>query len=196
MAPNPLSCPNRLVFPYIVNGLTHVHHVFCEADDIGGGDYTLLANGATAQDWKDDAQDYLDRWQQFMSADASFGDIRLEQLEAGVYVPLASDPPASAIGQSGDAYFPASQLTVVLYDEVFRKIRLNIMESVQGNPFHYLNTSTPNTWVNAFLTDITAPVVDTDAGFWLKSRTNYFVRGYISVTATDNRSTRRDRSII
>jgi len=196
MAPNPIACSHRLYIPYTVSGLNHVTTLFVHAQSDGEGGYELVHYGNPNKPWQDDA----DRWNLYMSdlynTAVTFGDIILQQYAAGEYIPVATHTPGETNGTSVAATFPASQLTIVGRDNAFRKLRINLQETIIGNPFHYVVPTTPTAALNSLLSGLVNPTDDNDPGFWIRSRSEYVWGSFISVTATDNRHTRRNRGLI
>lgn len=195
MAPNPIACSHRVTIPYSNDGLQHTQHLFVKATASGGG-YDLIHQLSGDQPWEDDVNHWIALAAEFFKTTTLFGSCILEQYAAGEYLPVATMTPTQTTGNRSSSYAPASQLTNVFRDTAFRKVRINFMETVIGNPFHYTSLTTANADLNALLSDIISPVGDNDAGFWLRSRSEYFISSFVSSTATDNKRLRRDRNLI
>lgn len=190
----PLSATWRIKFQYAVDGLEHVLHAYARIGTITPTLTLRQRDGVTETLWSDCATGMVGAMSNVLPAAVVWGAQTLEQLSGLVWLPQAS---AAATAGTAGTYKPATQITAVLRDTGFHKIRLQVMEGVVAAPSH-----TPGIPGSGFLNALLLPftVGGSTAGdpyFWMVSRANQYLQDnpVVGTTVDLNDKLRRARGL-
>lgn len=172
--PTPLVATYRIVTQYTVSSLVHVQHSYCQPDTVDGDDTTLVPrDGGAAILWSDAAdKQWANAFTYWVVADDG-AVATLEHRVGSIWNPVAFH---TLTGGGGGSLAAASQLTVVMRDTSFKKLRLTLMEGNTGYVGHSASGVGMPGDIDSLIYAFTTPVDDRACpGNWVKSRSNLFL---------------------
>lgn len=194
----PLLATNRVTFTFTVSGLNHVQRFYCErAAPLLGVEQLADRDGIVTRD----AQSCFDSgWQgiaRVLGVLTTTATAILEEYSAPLWNPVAAFTVSAAGDQAADT--PASQLTVVVRDTAFKKIRMTTMEPGLGYAGHSNTGYGFNVSADQYIDSITGADTDTFGIYrWAKSRGDRFIMasGMIAGATLDfNDKLKRSRNL-
>jgi len=197
----PLVASYRIQFPYRSQGRPHSIRTYCRIATLEGVHPLIqVRTGDVGIDWTDAADQFFTRLANVLPAGSTFGTALLQQLVGIVWNPVDSTgAPGSTF--SGTAY-PATELTAVLRDSTFKKIRVNVLDINAPAPFHSPSEVGVPTTVGHFLDTYNPSASDFDATLdaynWQVGRSNNFLASnpFAGVTIDLNDRMRRDAGLV
>lgn len=191
----------RATLHYVVDGFPHISNHYCDALVDTGSlvGYSLLdRDGATHIHLEDAAQRWGDLIGSILySTLSSVGSVLLEQRSGSVWNPVVSSTPVS-VSMTGFTYNKASQMTTVLRDTAFKKVKDLAMESVVLVGKHGVavpsSAFVEHAYLLSFTDGFTGP---SDPYRWIKSRGNRYLATvpFVGYTTDLNNKIRRRRGI-
>src|SRR5207248_2623989 len=142
---------SRVHLPYTVDGEDHDFHIYCETV-AGGPPFSLVGWGIAGNPTFQDAAASMNlaMYHMWHTGDTTFADILLEQFDGSAWNPIEGYTPAVQPDSSSSLKL-ATQVTVVLRDDQFRKVRPVLMETIYINPLHVTSQSVLPTALQAFV---------------------------------------------
>lgn len=195
----PLSATHRLVFNYRVGSLDHVAHHYCGL--VASGDpsgYDVQRRPPFVTLGVSDAVDRL--WTLlaplYNAANTAFGQVELQELSGTAWLPLGFYQTA-VTASSAVAYWPCSQLTMVLRDLAFHKIKAVWLESILTPPSKTNVVTGFGTLFQALAEGYTTPGASNDNPFmWVRGRSDLNINTFVSMVGALNNRLRRERSLV
>jgi hypothetical protein len=166
----PLTATHRMDVSYFVSGELHHRHEYCKKGTtlFAGHPSVVLNDGTTEIDWRDAAQRLTDKIGNWSLMDAH-PTVALEERSGSVWNPVDFYT-STTLAETG-TLAPASQLTVVLRDTSFEKLRVTLMEGRTGYVGHSPSGLGINTEIDNVVAAWTTPGSDDFNPFnWAKSR--------------------------
>lgn len=164
----------RITIPYTVTGQNHKVHAYARIATTTPSFGLRHRDLTTVIPWTD-AADQFNRYfgDAFLPAAATWGTVLLEQLVGSLWQPQATH---SVTGTQTGTTIPASQVTVVLRDTTFKKIRLVALDTKYQPPIRWANLPT-GTVIDNNLVEWTGAYTDTASPFlWQVGRSNNFLQ--------------------
>lgn len=194
----PLIATDRIRLTYIIDGLPHECRHYVHVQDSAGVDSTLAhRGGGSGVLWTDDVQFLWDVWRSIVHSGTTSADVLLEHYDSGAWFPTAGYTATGAGSQS--VYNKASQITMVLRDQFFNKVRVTWLEANQGYAGHDVDGSGLTTALHNINLAYTTST-DTNAPYnWIRSRSDILVAntgGAVGVTLDRNYKLKRDRGLV
>lgn len=190
-----LTASWRISVPYTVTGQNHKVHAYARIATTTPSFALRHRDLSTNLDWEDCADQFVRYFADgFLSSAATFGTVLLEQLSGGLWLPQATHAVSST--QTGTTV-PASQVTCVLRDTAFKKIRLVALDTKYQPPLKWANMPTA-TVIDDNLVEWTSDYTDTASPFlWQVGRSNNFLQAdpVAGISVDLNDKLRRARGI-
>lgn len=201
----PLTASYRMSFQYVVSSYTHVIRHYVRAVIVGGDYKVVLKDGVTQitpQQCADGMGNALDNL--FQTANPASAAWTLEHLSGMAWNPVATGGTATESGVS-TAPALASQITLVLRDTSFKKVKAVVMESTVKPPYHFNVLGSNTGALHNFSSLLWAFCLEYDADTgelnppqkWVVSRGNDYLQDhpFVGVTGDLNDKIRRGRGL-
>ena len=194
----PLVATGRLKVQITVNSLIHTLHAYVRNIQTAGSSFNINSRATDSNDldWKDAAEGWFESLTYAAPAGITASDITLEQLVSLVWTPLATFTPTVS-NESGTA-LPAGQITLVLRDKLFKKVKVLFLEGNQGAPQHWNSPTGGNAAMQNFTKQWLSTFTVTHAPYnWQVGRSNQFLAAspFVGYTVALNRKLRRRRGL-
>ncbi|SRR6266496_2331657 len=172
----PLIATHRVTVTYVVHGLAHKFSAYASASLVLGVWSLADRDGIVALNWTACAQALWDAIRAILDNTTPAASAILEE-RSGLLWTLTDTFALSGIGQQTPAYSPACQLSIILRDTAFLKIRALILEASEP----YVGHSADGTGINSGITNTVAFWTGANTGAqnpyrWQKSRGNRFIK--------------------
>lgn len=192
----PLLATYRITIPYTVSSIAHKFRAYVKSDgSVTAGVPNITYVDASIHPWNVAANNLAGYLAPYLNC--TFGAALFEHLVSGVWLPL--DSVAVTATPSAGAAQAARQLTVVLRDSAFKKVKLVVMEGVLTTAaFHTTAYSGLDAVLTALLAGYNPATVDAGKPLlWQVSRGDrYFLASpLVASTGTLNRKIRRRRGL-
>lgn len=172
-----LAATARIAIAYVVDGLHHVIHHYCAYNLVLGVPQLVDRDGITTILWTLAAGDLWSVAKGMFTAASvpSVPTATLESRSGALWNPVAVTS-LVGIGTHGGTYNKASELTFVLRDTLFKKVRVNWLEGAFG----YVGHSATGTGIEASVDGMANMYNGANAGAndpyrWVKSRGDRFL---------------------
>lgn len=193
----PLVCTDRIELSYVFSGLTHKIRQYVVLADAPGPTSTLAKRGGGAGiDWTDAAQEEWDNIRTILSSTVTAASVELQHLD-GVSWNTVGAYTAAGAGPSSSAQL-TQQSSIVLRDQLFQFVRLNIYESDQPYTGHDIDGSALNTAIHNIVLAWTTNVNANSPYNWVRGRSGLLIAdtgGAVGVTQGQNRFIKRRRGL-
>lgn len=192
----PLTASWRITIPYTVSGKAHKHRAYVRIATITPT-YTLRQRDGTTTMLASLAIDILaNKLAIVVPAGSVFGTALLEEYSGGLWLPRYSHAPTMGTVISG-TLAPASQITVVLRDTGFHKIRAIMLDTKFPPPGHWNDDGTAaglGGWTDRYGL---AGASSNDPYYWQVSRGNLYLQDspWAGITFDLNNKVRRARGL-
>jgi hypothetical protein len=195
----PLVSSRRITLTYVVLGLSHKHRHYAVNADSGGIRQVLHRDGTTVISWTDAAQALWDAIRQVLDNTVPAATALLEDRSGTLWLPTASATLSNA-GQVSGVVNIASQITTVLRDTTFKKIRSIVLEHDEGYVGHSATGHTISSAVTSMVSALDGTVVSpAETPFnWIVGRSENYIlsSGAVAgVTLDSNDRIRRSRGV-
>lgn len=195
-----LSATGRITIPITVIGFTHKLRVYCRNPTVAGATFNInsRATDSNDTDWEAAAHDLQQTVSYLYQAGTTYGDAILEHYSGGVWSVLATKTESITDHGSGTNSI-GNQITMVLRDLLFHKVKVVILEGFSATLFHY--SSYPSIGAGAvqnFVKEFTSNKTLTNAPYnWMVGRGNQYLNTspFVGLTGTSNRRVRRRRGL-
>lgn len=194
----PLSALGRIVFPYTISGLTHVFHAYVRNPQVTGGQWKINTRATDANDlnWEDAADALEATLANNMPTGATAGTAILQTRTGSLWLPQSFHTvPTWSPGASSK---PAVQVTIVLRDINFKKIKVVVLEGIEPAPEHETSPAGGTTNLQNLVKQFLSTFTVTNAPYnWMVGRGNQYINtaGFVGTTITLNRKVRRARGL-
>lgn len=194
----PLSATGRIVLPYTVDGQVHQWHAYVRNPTVTGSTYNINTRTTDSNDldWLAAADGMAATLSKFVSSATAFGSALLQLRSGSVFNTVAAKTVTNGSAVSG--YNKASQLSIVMRDTLFRKVKVILLEGIFSPPFHAPGYPTGDTGVDGLVKEFTSAHTVTAAPYiWLVGRGNGYLNTspVLGVTIALNRKVRRNRGL-
>lgn len=171
----PLTATHRLQMQYVITGFTHTIHAYCERGaDILGAKQLVDRDGILPLPFQDVAQEWWADVSLNLGEDVPPPVVLLQERSGLLWLPIDSFTPTGTGGS--DPSTLANQLTVVVRDTDFRKIRITVLETINGYVGHSPSGRGIDANIDAFCDAIDGVDTDIHAIYrWQKSRGDNFI---------------------
>lgn len=200
MAKQALLPTFRLSFPYTVNSMAHVFHLYlrtaASADPSGYNTVPRPGSGAvgvstvTSVVWTAIKTNYK-------STETTFGNAHLDQLVSGSWVPIWYETNAVTPTAGGTAA-PASLMTLSGYTTSHEKFKLTLMELYLTIPYRWTSRASAPSSLQSILDQFfnaNSTATDTSPWAWVVDRDNTYLSTWISVVGALSKHWRRKRNL-
>jgi len=170
-----LTATHRITISYIVAGSLHKYRAYCKRQDPLIGDPAVLDRDGGLITWTDAAEGLWGLVNQLYNTAVAAASALFEERSGAVWLPIASATLA-AVGTDATPYAPAQQITWVIRDTAFKKIRAVWLETSQP----YIGHSNTVTGLSAGVNQVGAAYQEegafTNNAFrWQKSRGDNYI---------------------
>lgn len=172
----PLTATDRFEFEVFVSGLPHKIHAYCKRTvPLMGAEQIINRDGSTPMDAGDSAQGFWNGIRGIFDTTVVAPSVVLQNRSGIVWNPVASYTLTDA-GSAGGSIYLASQLTVLINDTAFKKIRLTLMEPNEG----YVGHSPTGLGITGTIDAMIPTFTDSSSAsnspfFWMKSRGDNYI---------------------
>lgn len=195
---SPLLATHRATVEYIVAGQRHTYHAYCQLAPVLLGVYSVFDRDGIATIAFDTlAQTLWDIIRIGYNNAMGPPTVHLDELVSGVWVPIHFTTVVGG-GSAADPTQFASQLTVVLRDRLFRKLRVEWMEMKFGYAGHTNIATGLGAQIQSIVEAYTTGTLATGPYRWQVSRSNQYIADsgpLAGVTEGYNNRIRRDRGL-
>ncbi len=193
----PLLATKRITLNYEVNSVTHKARAYVSGSGvfISGTEAIDTRVTPSSMRWSDAADGMAAAIGNILPGTGIVGNAILEDLVSGVWVPV--DTHATSIVTSGTVVL-ASQMTLVLNDSAFKKVRVTVLDAAIPLPYHNVSLPTASAALDTTVGEYGPAHAGTFAPYlWQKSRGNRFlaVGPLVGVTGDFNDKLRRRRGL-
>lgn len=188
----------RIVTPYTLNGLTHVHHCYVRNPQSVGGVWQINSRTLDENDtlFSDACEGLAHCIGGVAPSTLTWGQQLLQTLSGGVWTTVATHQ--TSMGVTNQAYKPATEITVVLRDKLLNRFKFVLLEQCEAAPQHFVDPTAGDVYFDALLVDITSkPSTPVTPWVWMVSKYNQYLitDPVVGVTVTVNRKVRRARGL-
>lgn len=197
----PFLATKRMMFQYVVSGLTHTAHLYVKNTSPSGGSFTIgvRPSGVSTLNFHDAADALHESWSTILPSGSTFGQTHLQQLvgqqwqDMEVYTPVSTNHAAGTL-------LPAGEVTLVLRDTSYFPVKVVALDPNTTAPLKFNDVpSIPSGSLGTFAEQFSSFFNVANAPWnWQVSRANNFMAssgGFVSAVTTLNRKTRRRRSL-
>jgi hypothetical protein len=192
----PLVATSRITIPYTVDGQPHKARAYCSQSGVVVGGFIQIDSRITpsAIGWNDATMQWQSRLQQILPNTTVFGAALLEERSGVVWNPLDV---LALTGTGTNSTKPASQITTVLRDAAFFKVKAVLLDTNQQPTNHYGSPVTGVTDLDTYLVGYSASIIPEDPFYWQKSRGDRFLISspFVGLTTDFNDRVRRARGL-
>jgi hypothetical protein len=193
----PLVSTDRIEMKYVFSGLTHRVRQYVALDGSPGPGALLAKRGGGAGLlWTDCAQFEWDSVRTVLSSTVTAGSFELQHLD-GVSWNTVDAYTATGAGPSSSAQL-TQQTSIVLRDQLFQFVRLNLYETDQPFTGHDVNGSAQNAAIAAIVADWVSDTDDFAPYNWVRGRSGLLIAnsgGAVGVTQGQNYAIKRQRGL-
>lgn len=190
-----LTATWRATVPYTISGLAHKLHIYAKIATTTPTFSVRHRNGIDSSDFDDIMDRLASRLTNVLPSGTVIGTCLFEQRSGSIWTPQYSYLPTDTFSGSLQ---PATQLTAVLRDTAFKKVRLTVLDTKIAAPAHYPGLSGGG--LDGFIAGWgeAGAVVPEDPWFWAVSRgSNYMLSSPFAGTTMDlNDKIRRARGLV
>lgn len=196
----PLSATGRISIPYTVAGKLHYQRVFVRGITPVGATYNINSRTLDANDidWQDAAEALVTAAATYLGGTSVImGEAILEQFSDPVWEPLQYHD-VSGISLHAGTYEPAHQVTLVLRDKAFKKVKVVLAEDLVTQLFHFTSEGAAQNLVPDWVKEFTQNNTLTTAPYiWMVGRSDQYLADnpLVGCTGTYNRKFRRARGL-
>lgn len=186
----------RVEVQQTISGQTHTNRMYVKSDGtVIGGKIQLQDRAAANQDWDTVARQFSKTVSRLTNNTASLSNVVLKQKVGLLWVPLDFATPVNDF--QADATQVATEVTLVLRDTAFNKVKVVCLDTILAPPVHYASppgAGNAQTFSKNFL-DIAASVNNPWA--FMVSLSNHYLHlsAFVGMTITLNRRVRRRRGL-
>lgn len=191
--PKPILANAKIQLSYVSSEpLTHKCNLNVDAAFTGGNWLVTDAAGGT-QNWTTCVDQFWALMKPLYSASAAFGLATLFTYSSGIYIPVATHTPVTAVG-TGSASLLANQLTLTARDDLYNLDRIQLMGTNTPQPFFEVANLAGGTFgtIIADLENKTAGHV----GNWYRSKDNQYINNMLNIVSTVNKKSRRRLGLV
>jgi hypothetical protein len=193
-----LLATGRITQPYTIGGVTHKARAYVRGLTLGGGIWRVNSRTLDENDivWSDAANQFANNIGNLCDASTVFGAALLEQIVDGVWV--TQDVFTVTVTTKTGTYKPATQVTMVLRDINFKKVKVVVMEGTEAAPQHINGPTDGGTQMDLFTHEFGSTHTNANASYvWMVGRGNQYLATspFVGLTVTLNRKIRRRRGL-
>jgi len=196
-----LAALGRITISYQVDTVfTHKLRAYVRNPQLVGSAWLINSRTTDANDtpWETAANGLAETLSYLLGTGATFGAALLETRSGSVWQPR-STVAITATNHASGTLWPASQFTLVLRDNVFRKVKVVVLDANYGSLAHSTDPLAGPAVSDNFNTQFTASASVTGNPYaWMVGRGNAFlaVSPIVSWTSATNRKMRRARGLV
>lgn len=189
----------RIVVPYNVGALPHIHHAYARGLAPVGGSYNINSRALDNNDivWTAAATQLTNAIASVLPVGSTFGTTLLQQLVDSVWVSIAAVSLTPAVTANAVQY--AAQMTMTLQDVAFKKVKVVLLETCQPANQHISSPTGGDATLDTFASYYTGTHGNAaDPYNWLVGRGNRFLLSspFVYVTTDLNDKIRRARGTL
>ena len=194
----PLSALGRITQPYTINGITHKARVYVRNPQLVGSVWMINSRTTDANDvvWTDAALAWAQSIGSVTPTAGTFGTALLETRSGSVWTTVDTYTP-TVTTQTGSTNV-AGQITLVLRDVLFHKVKVVVMEGNETYPQHLVSPTGGDSTFDGFINEYLPTFAGTTPLYkWLVGRGNQYLSTapFVGATVTLNRKIRRRRGL-
>jgi len=194
----PLVAASRIVLPININGLVHKLRVYARNATLVGTDWMINTRETDANDlaWADAVADLAAAVSFLLPTTASANAAILEKRTGDLWNPV--DFVVVPLPNKGGTSVAASQITLVMRDTTFYKVKVVVMEGIIDGPGRYPSFDTlTGALLNMASEWDDTHTLDNAPWRWQVGRDNEYLldNPFVGLTITFNRKMRRARGL-
>lgn len=194
----PLLATARILIPYVATGQTHKLAAYVRNLQVDGASWNINTRETDSNDldWADAAQGYWLAMSYGLDDAISPPTAELQELTGVTWNTL--DTFACTGGNGSNSTILASQFTLTLRDMAFKKLRVVLLDTINGAMFRYTTSAGPGGFQTNYAKQWDSTFDITNAPYrWQVSRGDRFLAAspFVSIVSVYNDRLRRDRGL-